>query len=170
MTQHITRQDVADRIERGEVTVVEALSPTHYAEAHLPGAINVPHDRVDELAETLLPDKDAAIVVYCADTTCANSGIAASRLVDLGYRNVFDYDAGKQDWIDAGLPTEEQSCDRPYQHSDAQPARRRTSRDRHLAARRRARRSRLRGSAPADHQGLWAVPGRHSHGHGGRAS
>ena len=30
--------------------------------------------------------------------------MAARELVALGYTNVKDYKAGKQDWIDAGLP------------------------------------------------------------------
>jgi rhodanese-related sulfurtransferase len=78
----------------------------YYRKAHLPGAINIPHDRVDELAPRLLPDKTAAIVVYCANAPCKNSGIAAARLVELGYRDVRDYHEDKQDWIEAGLPVE----------------------------------------------------------------
>jgi rhodanese-related sulfurtransferase len=78
----------------------------YYRKAHLPGAINIPHDRVDELAPRLLPDETAAIVVYCANAPCKNSGIAAARLVELGYRDVRDYHEDKQDWIEAGLPVE----------------------------------------------------------------
>jgi rhodanese-related sulfurtransferase len=35
--------------------------------------------------------------------------MAARELAALGYTNVKDYKAGKQDWIDAGLPTEGES-------------------------------------------------------------
>jgi rhodanese-related sulfurtransferase len=45
------------------------------------------------------------IIVYCSHGACQNSTVAANRLTELGYINVFDYQAGKQDWIDAGLPT-----------------------------------------------------------------
>jgi rhodanese-related sulfurtransferase len=34
---------------------------------------------------------------------------AARELAALGYTNVRDYSGGKQDWIDAGLPTESES-------------------------------------------------------------
>ena len=78
-----------------------------YEEAHLPGAINIPYDRVDELAPRLLPDKGAQIVfVYCSNSPCRSSAIASSRLSRLGYEDVRDYHEGKQDWIEAGLPTE----------------------------------------------------------------
>lgn len=116
MSQAITREEVARTIDRGEVTVVEALPPAYYEDVHLPGAINLPHDQVDELASDLLPDKQAEIVVYCADDACPNSTIAARRLTQLGYANVFDYEGGKQDWLDAGLPTESGS---PAHHGGA---------------------------------------------------
>ena len=86
--------------------LVEALPPRYYADQHLPGAINIPHDEVDRLADELLPDKDAAIVVYCASGPCQNPGIAARRLAQLGYADVRDYHEGKAEWIAAGLPTE----------------------------------------------------------------
>jgi rhodanese-related sulfurtransferase len=107
MATKITREELKAKLDRGEdVVLVEALPPMYYEDAHLPGALNLPHDRVDELAPTLLPDKSAQIVVYCANAPCQNSGIAARRLLALGYTNVLDYDDGKQDWIEAGLPVE----------------------------------------------------------------
>ncbi len=74
--------------------------------APLPGAINIPHTEVDELAPEMLPEKSAHIVVYCSNSACQNSPQAARRLDAMGYENVYDYEAGKQDWVEAGLPTE----------------------------------------------------------------
>jgi Rhodanese-related sulfurtransferase len=62
---------------------------------HLPGAINIPHTKIDELAPTLLPDKSAEIITYCATLQCYFSEIAAKRLIALGYTNVKDYREGK---------------------------------------------------------------------------
>ena len=107
MVQTITREDLSARLDRGDkVTLVEALPAKYYEDKHLPGAINIPHDEVDALASGLLPDKAAEIVVYCANSPCRNSGLAARRLAELGYTKVRDYDAGKADWIEAGLPVE----------------------------------------------------------------
>ena len=107
MARPITRDELAAKIDRGDAFIlVEALGPMYYEDAHLPGAVNVPHDQVDELAPSLLPDLDAEIVTYCASTTCQNSDIAARRLEALGYTNVREYVEGKQDWIEAGLPVE----------------------------------------------------------------
>ena len=107
MVPKITRDELKAKLDRGEpVTIVEALPEPYYPKAHLPGALNLPHDQVDALAPTLLPDKTAAIVVYCANLPCPNSEIAAQRLIELGYANVREYAEGKQDWIDAGFPVE----------------------------------------------------------------
>ena len=106
MVQLITRDEVKRRIDAGSAVVVEALPPGYYAKAHLPGALNLPVDEVAELAPILLPDKESAVIVYCADAPCRNSATVAARLAALGYRQVFDYDEGKADWIAAGLPTE----------------------------------------------------------------
>lgn len=86
--------------------LVEALGRQQYENAHLPGAINIPHTQLDKLAPALLPDRDAAVVVYCADTPCPYSGIVTRRLHSLGYTNVRDFEAGKAEWIEAGLPTD----------------------------------------------------------------
>lgn len=108
MTNKITREELKARLDRGEaLTIVEALPAQYYRRAHLPGARLLPHDEVDELAPTVLPDRDALIVVYCANLPCPNSEIAAARLSELGYTNVREYAEGKQDWIDAGYPVEE---------------------------------------------------------------
>ena len=106
MPAPITREDLYDRITGGDpVVVVEALGAAYYADAHLPGAINLPPGQVDRFAEALLPDRDAEIVVYCSGT-CSSAEVVASRLEALGYSAVSVYAGGKEDWVEAGLPLE----------------------------------------------------------------
>lgn len=107
MTQTITRDELKARLDNGNpVTIIEALPQRYYEAEHLPGAINIPHDEIREKASGQLPDKDATIVTYCASTECRNSRIAADTLAVAGYRNVFEYVEGKQDWKEAGYPLE----------------------------------------------------------------
>lgn len=108
MTKILNRDEV-QRAAADGATLVEALPQAHYDKEHLPGALNIPHDQVDELAPSVLPDKHAAVIVYCANGPCANSGIAARRLEELGYTDVADYHLGKEDWFAAGLPLESTS-------------------------------------------------------------
>jgi rhodanese-related sulfurtransferase len=105
MHRLIKREEIQQLLAaQAAVTLVEALPPGYYARGHLPGAVNLPHDQVRERAAQVLPDKSALIVVYCANTPCPNSAIAARTLEALGYTNVAEYVEGKQDWVEAGLP------------------------------------------------------------------
>lgn len=106
MAVKITRDELKARLDRSEVVVVEALPEQYFAAEHIPGAIRVDHDELEAQAPERLPDKDAAIVTYCASLTCRNSEIAANKLIALGYTNVREYAEGKADWIEAGLPVE----------------------------------------------------------------
>jgi rhodanese-related sulfurtransferase len=94
----------------GRVTLAEALPEKYWRDWHLPGARHLPHDQVRSLAPSVLPDKSAQIVVYCASSTCQNSHIAAQLLEQMGYANVAVYAGGKQDWQEAGLPVERGSA------------------------------------------------------------
>lgn len=106
MTTPISRQDLQSKLAGGAPPrLVEALGSAYFADAHLPGAINIPPDQVDRLAPRLLPDLGGEIVVYCS-ATCRNSEAVGQRLEDLGYRRVFVYSDGKEDWIENGLPVE----------------------------------------------------------------
>ncbi len=106
MASTITRSELQSAVAVGEVLIVETLGPSDYESGHLPGAINIPHTEVAELAPRLLPDKSAAIVTYCSNEACRNSGIAQEQHQALGYTNVRKYAGGKQDWDGAGLPLE----------------------------------------------------------------
>ena len=55
---------------------------------------------LDELA------KSRTVIVYCLNAECDASPKAVRRMEKLGYKNVFDYEAGKVDWKEAGLPVE----------------------------------------------------------------
>lgn len=106
MTQTITRDELKAGLDAGNITAVDALPESYYAQQHLPGALNLVADDVASRAHDLLPDQDAAIVTYCSNTACANSGHVATALTKLGYTNVRKYAEGIQDWVENGLPTE----------------------------------------------------------------
>jgi len=70
MEATISRDELKLKLARQDkFLLVETLPRTAYQHAHLPGAINLPPDQVTQLASTLLPDKTADIVVYCAKPT-----------------------------------------------------------------------------------------------------
>jgi rhodanese-related sulfurtransferase len=106
MSDLITRDELHEAIDRGEVTVVDALPASYYHQQHLPGALNLFVDEARDRAHEVLPDKDAAIVAYCSNPACPNSEGVVRVLTSLGYTNVRKYAEGIQDWVEAGLATE----------------------------------------------------------------
>jgi rhodanese-related sulfurtransferase len=68
MESTISTNDLKTKIDQMRVTVVETLASEQYREAHIPGALNIPPERINELAPQLLPNKDAEIITYCTNT------------------------------------------------------------------------------------------------------
>ncbi len=66
MVETISREDLKAKLDRGDdFVLVETLPEEQYQHAHLPGAVNLPPERLRELAPEVLPDKGADVVVYC---------------------------------------------------------------------------------------------------------
>lgn len=105
----ITREAVKQKIDSPDTPpIIEVLSEENFKEFHLPGAANVPvhDDDFDRRIQEAVPDKNQPVIVYCANKDCPASENAARRMEELGYRDVYDYEEGKEDWEQAGLPVE----------------------------------------------------------------
>ncbi len=106
MGKDISREELEAKMDRGDdFVLVDALSRQHYESSHLPGAINLPYEFVDDAPE-VLPDKSAEVIVYCMSVECEASKEEVRELEEMGYEEVRHYVEGKQDWIQAGLPVE----------------------------------------------------------------
>jgi rhodanese-related sulfurtransferase len=104
MDRLITREALKGMIDRKEdFILVNTLSPESYEIQHIPGSINIPVEDIEMKAENLL-DKEKDIIIYCGSFECTTSTHAAKILDKLGYKNVYDYKGGLQDWKQAGFP------------------------------------------------------------------
>ena len=68
MDRIVSTKDLKSKIHKKEITVVETLAPEPYREAHIPGALNIPPEQIKELAPQMLPNKNAEIITYCANS------------------------------------------------------------------------------------------------------
>ena len=75
--------------------ILDTRTEEEYDEAHIPGAIVIPHDEITDRAEEELPDKDQLLLVYCRSGR--RSKLAAEALVKLGYTNIKEF-GGIIDW------------------------------------------------------------------------
>lgn len=95
--------DVHEAISRSDpgFVLLDVRGPDLYALAHVPGAINLPHARINERSLTGF-DSDTLFVVYCAGPHCNGADRAAIRLSRLG-RPVKKMVGGIEGWKDEGF-------------------------------------------------------------------
>lgn len=106
--QTITREQLRRELDApSNPLVVDVLPAKDFRDFHLPSAINVPFGpQFDQQIQRAVPDKHRRVVVYCRDQECTASEKAATAMEQAGYTDVSRYQAGKEDWKRAGLPTE----------------------------------------------------------------
>ena len=75
--------------------ILDVREQDEYDAGHIPGAILIPYTQIEEKSDTMLPDKDQLILVYCRSGR--RSKIAAEALVELGYTNIKEF-GGIIDW------------------------------------------------------------------------
>lgn len=93
---NITAEEAKVLMESEEgYVILDVRTQEEYAEGHIPGAVLLPLDDVAAGAQTVLPDKDQLILVYCRSGR--RSKLAAEELVKLGYTNIREF-GGIIDW------------------------------------------------------------------------
>ena len=75
--------------------ILDVRTEDEFAEGHIAGAMLIPDYAIKEKSESLLPDKNQLILVYCRSGR--RSKLAAEELVALGYTNVKEF-GGIIDW------------------------------------------------------------------------
>ncbi len=97
----VSRDELMERIRRGDVVVIDVRPADEYSAGHIPGAESVPLDQLDA-ALARIP-KGAEIVAYCRGPYCVLAPQAVERLKAKGYR-ARRLDQGMPEWRLAGLP------------------------------------------------------------------
>ncbi len=83
---HADAWDVAEDLRAGvaDIVVIDTRSEELYAKAHIPGAINFPHRRMDAQSTATL-DRSKVYVTYCDGIGCNGSTKGAYKLAKLGF-------------------------------------------------------------------------------------
>lgn len=101
---------VDDLAARGpEWRVLDVRRPAEHEGAHVPGARNLPLDRLERELATL--DREAPTAVICAGGY--RSSAACGLLLRAGFSHVVNVAGGTSAWIAAGLPTARVPRERP---------------------------------------------------------
>ena len=91
----ITAAEAKEMMDGGMVTVVDVRTKEEYDASHVPDAVLVQNETIASTQPAALPDKDAILLVYCR--TGVRSKQASDKLVNMGYKNVYDF-GGIVDW------------------------------------------------------------------------
>ncbi|MFP5440501.1 MAG: rhodanese-like domain-containing protein [Gammaproteobacteria bacterium] len=95
--------ELQQRQAKGDVVVIDVRSPAEYAQGHVPGAINIPHDQAGERAmEIRALQKKGEVVLYCRSGR--RVAAAAEALEARGVTGLRHLKGDIQGWQAAGAP------------------------------------------------------------------
>lgn len=95
-------QEVNHLLQRGKrMILLDVREKEELAFGYLKDSVFIPRAMLRDKVETLLPDKNAPIVVYCA--AGVRSILAAKTLKEMGYSQVFSMKEGIEGWKKAGF-------------------------------------------------------------------
>jgi rhodanese-related sulfurtransferase len=96
-------RETKKRLDASEkIILVDTREDSEWARGHIPGAIHLSKGIIERDIEKAIPDKEAAIILYCGGGF--RSALAADNLQKMGYRNVISMDGGWRGWTEAGFP------------------------------------------------------------------
>lgn len=97
----VTRSELLARMQRDDVVVLDVRPSDEYASGHIPGAVSVPLEELEQRLASL--PRNAEIVAYCRGPYCLLAPHAVELLHERGFR-ARRLEDGLPEWRLAGLP------------------------------------------------------------------
>lgn len=101
--EHVTASELAARLEKGRVVLLDVRPLDEFAAGHIAGARSAPLEELPDLVATLPRSRE--IVAYCRGPYCVYADDAVRLLRKRGLR-ARRLDTGYPEWHRANLPTE----------------------------------------------------------------
>ena len=93
---NITQDEAKHMMEQDDGhVIVDVRRRDEYDEGHIPGAILIPNETIENDPPVELPDYEQIILIYCRSGR--RSKEASQKLADMGYKNVYEF-GGIIDW------------------------------------------------------------------------
>ncbi len=94
--QYVSMEEITTIMqENTNYIILDARTIEEYNEGHIPNAICIPNETIDETVTKQIPNKDQLILIYCRSGN--RSKQAALKLQQLGYTNLVEF-GGIIDW------------------------------------------------------------------------
>jgi rhodanese-related sulfurtransferase len=86
---------------------IDSRDEADYISGHIAKSVNIPFDDFDNhKAKLETISKEKPIVIYCGGTECDLSILLGNLLFSQGYKQVYVFFGGWDDWVNANYPTE----------------------------------------------------------------
>lgn len=94
--QYVSMEEITTIMqENTNYIILDVRTIDEYNQGHIPNAICIPNETIDETVTEQLPNKDQLILIYCRSGN--RSKQAALKLQQLGYTNLIEF-GGIIDW------------------------------------------------------------------------
>ncbi len=95
----------AYELYRDKILFIDARDSSEYVDGHIAGAVNLPLFSLDEYNDRIASiSKSDPVVVYCEGPDCDMSIRLGNELFSKGFRKVFVFFGGWEDWKEADYP------------------------------------------------------------------
>lgn len=99
----LSSEELAEKMKRGDITVIDVRPKHEFEEGHISGAVNIPVDQLSEKLDKLPENQE--IVAYCRGPFCVFADDAVELLREKGF-NAKRLDEGYPEWMLEDLPIE----------------------------------------------------------------
>ena len=89
-----------ERIKNNDWMLIDVRSPQAYANGHIPGAINMPHEKINDYLSELEQHKNKPIIIYCQRDKEAH--IAMKMLEKMNVSEVIHFEGDMLGWNGTG--------------------------------------------------------------------
>lgn len=93
--EEVSLEELNERMEKGEVLLLDVRPKEEYENAHIPGAVSIPMEELKEKLDSLPANRD--VVAYCRGIYCLWSAEAVELLRSQGI-NAYRLEKSVQDW------------------------------------------------------------------------
>ena len=103
--RELTLTEVKRKLDAKEKFILmDVREDSEWNASRLPGATHLGKGIIERDIETMVPDPNAEIVLYCGGGF--RSALAADNLQKMGYKRVYSMAGGFREWNEAGFPVE----------------------------------------------------------------
>ncbi len=101
--KEVSIDDVKKMIDdKAKITILDVRDKDEFETGYIPGAVNLSRGMLEFRINTLIPDKNTTIIVYCG--VDLRGPVATRTLNEMGYKNAVNIRGGLKAWKAAGYP------------------------------------------------------------------